>query len=60
MELPPDPYFTFKLYILEGHGKYFKNELHLSSKEIEESDEMLELFVPLEDLIAYCYNNDYN
>jgi hypothetical protein len=55
-ELPRDTDFTFKLRSLEGHGRYLKNKLHLSSKEIEESDEMLESFVPLEDIIEYCFN----
>jgi cobalamin biosynthesis protein CobT len=59
-ELPHDVYFTFRVYILEGHRRYLKNEVHLSCKKIDESDEMLESFVPLADLLTYCYNNDYN
>jgi hypothetical protein len=46
--------------ILEGHLRYPKNEVHLSPTEIGESDEMFESFLPLDDLIAYCFNNDYN
>jgi hypothetical protein len=59
-ELPRDVYFTFKVCILEGHRRYLKNEVDLSPLEIEESDEMLESFIPLPDLIEYCFNNDYN
>jgi hypothetical protein len=45
---------------LEGHRRYLKNEVDLSPLEIDESDEMLESFVALDDLIEYCFNNDYN
>jgi hypothetical protein len=55
-ELPRDAYFTFKTCILEELGRYLKNELHLSSKQIEEFDEMMESLVPLEDFIDYCFN----
>jgi hypothetical protein len=55
-ELPSDVYFIFKVCILEGHCRYLKKELHLSSKEIEESDEMLESFVTLDDLTAYYFD----
>jgi hypothetical protein len=44
--------------ILEGHRRYLKKELHLSPNEIDESDEILESFIPLEDLIAYCFDQD--
>jgi hypothetical protein len=59
-ELPNDVYFTFKVCILEGYRRYLKNEVHLSPNEIDESDEMLESFIPLDDLLAYCFKNDYN
>jgi hypothetical protein len=57
-ELPHDAYFTFKMCILEGHTRYLKNELHLGWKEIDESDEIMESFIPLENLIEYCFNYD--
>jgi hypothetical protein len=53
-------YFTFELRIIEGHTRYLKNELLLGWKEIDESDEILESFIPLQNRIAYCFNNDYN
>jgi hypothetical protein len=59
-KLSRDVYFTFKVCILEGHRRYLKNKVHLSPTEIDESDEMLETFVLLDDLIEYCFNNDYN
>jgi hypothetical protein len=46
--------------ILEGHRRYLKYKVHLSPSEIDESDELLESFIALDDLIAYCFNNDYN
>jgi hypothetical protein len=46
--------------IIEEHIRYLKNELHLGWKEIDEYDEILESFIPLQDLIEYCFNNDNN
>jgi hypothetical protein len=59
-ELPPHVYFTFNVCILEGHRRYLKNKVHLTPTEIDESDETLESFITLDDLIEYCFNNDYN
>jgi hypothetical protein len=39
--------------ILEEHARYLKKELHLNCQQIENSEEMLESFVPLEDIIKY-------
>jgi hypothetical protein len=55
-ELPREVYFTFKVCILEEHRRYLKNEIHLSPTEIDESDEMSESFLLLEDVLAYWFD----
>jgi hypothetical protein len=58
--LPREAYFAFKMCIIEGHIRFLKNKVHLSRKQIDESDEILESFIPLQDLIAYCFDNNNN
>jgi hypothetical protein len=52
-EIPREVYVVFRTSILEKQTRYLKRVDHLNSQQIQDSEEMLESFVPLHNLIKY-------